>query len=107
MSICWPYAPASRIGHTMILSLFRFDAFVSPFLRRIVGLGYFCGTVHFGTILLVLFSSIIMSCNIVLLRWSHGVSFAAPPPTFVTSAAQYQFWHRVGCCVLLRGVRRF
>src|SRR6218665_2537858 len=33
-----------------------------------------------------------------------GVSFAAPPLTFVTSAAQCRFWQRVGCCVLLRGV---
>src|SRR6218665_3985756 len=29
--------------------------------------------------------------NVVLLRWSPGVSFAAPPLTFVTSAAQCRF----------------
>src|SRR6218665_1340199 len=42
--------------------------------------------------------------NIILLRWSPGVSFAVSPLTFVTSAAQCRFWQSVGCCVLLRGV---
>src|SRR6218665_498947 len=42
--------------------------------------------------------------NIVLLRWSPSVSFAAPPLTFVTSAAQCRFWQRIARCVLLRGV---
>ena len=39
--------------------------------------------------------------NIVLLRWSPGVSFAVPSLTFVISAAQCWFWQRVGapfCC---------
>src|SRR6218665_2136232 len=44
-------------------------------------------------------------CNILLLGWSPGGSFASPHLTFVTSAAQCRFWHRVGCCVLLRGAR--
>src|SRR6218665_1121593 len=42
--------------------------------------------------------------SIVSLQWSPIVSFAAPPLTFATSAAQCRFWQRVGCCVLLRGV---
>src|SRR6218665_3172063 len=43
--------------------------------------------------------------NIVLLRRSPpGVSFAAPPLTCVTYAAQCRFWQRIGCCILLLGV---
>src|SRR6218665_886447 len=42
--------------------------------------------------------------NIVLLQWYPGVSFAAPPVIFVTSAEQCRFWQPVGCCILLREV---
>ena len=33
--------------------------------------------------------------NIVLLRWSPGVSFAVPPLTLVIFDAQCRFWQRV------------
>jgi len=38
--------------------------------------------------------------NIVLLWWSPSVSFAAPPLTFVTSAAQCWFWQRIRAGIL-------